>query len=145
MKLAPAPFPALALTVAAALGLPDAALADTLDGVWRIKDSPVEVRFEPCGGASCGVLVTSARIKADPDARDVKNKDAALRTRKLKGLAMFTGLKAQGAAWNGQVYLPGNGGTYGVTIRRLDANTLTAKGCLAPMVCQTNTLVRIGG
>ena len=103
----------------------------------------MELRFQPCDGATCGVIETSARIQASADARDDKNKDVRLRTRKLKGVSMLEALKPQGDVWKGHVYLPSSGSTYDVTVQSVDANTLSATGCAAPFLCQTSTLVRI--
>ena len=116
--------------------------AEPLSGLWKLKDSKVELRFQPCGGATCGVIETSARIQADADARDDKNKDERLRSRKLKGVNMLEDLKSQGGSWKGRVYLPSSGSTYGVTVKSVDANTLSVTGCAAPFLCQTSTLMR---
>ena len=129
---------ALAALAAAAPG----AHAQAPSGLWRQKGSAVELRFQPCGDAVCGVIVASARLAADPDERDAKNPDPKLRSRPLRGVAMLDRLKPSGDLWKGRVYLPSTGAAYPVTVRRVDADTLTATGCVAPLLCQTSTLIR---
>ncbi len=132
---------AILLTVTASL-TSTAAHAEPLSGSWLAKGSETVVGFQPCGDAVCGVLQSSHRILANPDARDDKNKDERLRSRRLKGLTMLEGLKPVGPSWKGRVYMASNGGTYDVTVKRVDVNTLSATGCAAPFLCQTFTLVR---
>jgi uncharacterized protein (DUF2147 family) len=131
----------LALAAAALLTVAPA-WADDLAGVWTLDKTPVELRFAPCEDAVCGLVETSARIQADPDARDIKNPTPALRSRRLKGLPMLDRLRPVGAAWKGRVYLPGSGATYDVEVRRVDLDHLKATGCMAPLLCQTFTLTR---
>jgi uncharacterized protein (DUF2147 family) len=131
----------LVLAAAALLNIPPA-WADDLAGVWKLDKTPVELRFAPCEEAICGLIEMSARLQADPDARDIKNPIPALRSRRLKGLAMLDQLRPAAKGWKGRVYLPGSGATYDVEVRRLDVDHLTATGCMAPLVCQTFTLTR---
>jgi uncharacterized protein (DUF2147 family) len=131
----------LALLAATLLNVAPAWAGD-LVGVWRLDKTPVELRFAPCEDAVCGLVETSARIQADPDARDIKNPIPALRSRRLKGLAMLDHLRPAATGWKGRVYLPGSGATYDVQVRRVDADHLQATGCMAPLLCQTYTLIR---
>jgi uncharacterized protein (DUF2147 family) len=131
----------LALAMAALLDVA-AVRADDLAGVWQLDKTPVELRFGGCDDAICGLVETSARIQADPDARDIKNPVAALRSRRLKGLAMLDHLRPAAKGWKGKVYLPGSGATYDVQVRRVDMDHLQATGCMAPLLCQTYTLTR---
>ena len=121
-----------------------AAAATPLTGTWSVDGSRTVFRFEPCGPAICAALESSGRIIRDPDVRDVNNRDPQLRTRRLKGLVALQDLTSAGAgAWKGKVYSPGTGATYAVDVRQVDADTLTAKGCAAPFLCQTQTLKRL--
>ena len=125
-------------------GLAQAATATPLTGTWSEAGTRTVFRFEPCGSATCATLVSSGRIIRDPDVRDVNNRDPQLRTRRLKGLGALQDLTPVGAgAWKGRVYSPGTGGTYAIDVRQVDADTLTAKGCAAPLLCQTQTLKRL--
>jgi uncharacterized protein (DUF2147 family) len=131
----------VALTAATLLNM-SPALADDLVGVWTLDKTPVELRFAPCDDAVCGLIETSVRIQADPDAKDIKNPIPALRSRRLKGMAMLDHLRPAAKGWKGRVYLPGSGATYDVQVRRVDADHLQATGCMAPLLCQTYTLTR---
>ena len=131
--------------VVAIVAVSTGALAATpLTGEWAIQGSRTMFRFEPCGAATCAVLERSGKIIRDPDIRDVNNPDPQLRLRPLKGLVALQDLRPSGeGVWRGQLYSPGAGSTYGVTVRQIDADTLTAKGCAAPLLCQTDTLKRL--
>ena len=101
-------------------------------------------RFEPCDRATCAVMESSGRIVRDPDVRDARNPDTRLRDRPLKGLRALTGLVGTGPRrWRGRLYSPGAGMTYDVKVTAVDADTLTARGCLNPLLCQTDTLKRL--
>ena len=66
-------------------------------GRWRLQGpAGVEVVFQPCGPALCGVLQTNPQIRANPDALDVKNPDPALRARRLVGISTFIDLVQNG-------------------------------------------------
>ena len=125
-------------------GLATGAVAGPLDGRWAIRGSRTILRLAPCGDASCGVLETSAQIQADPDARDTRNPDPRLRTRRVKGIVTLQDLRPSGASrWDGRTYLPDHGATYRVTVTQVDADTVHARGCAAPFLCQTATLTRL--
>lgn len=111
--------------------------------MWRVKGSEIELRFVPCGGGACAEIETSKSIKADPDVRDLRNHDPKLRGRRLKGVSMLQDLRPAGDGWKGRVYWPPAGSTYDLTLRPSGPDTLIAKGCAAPLLCQTNTLVRL--
>ena len=131
---------AVAVALAAAAGSVQA--AEPL-GIWQVPGSVITIQVAPCGAALCGILINSNRIKADPNARDDKNKNPALRTRPLRGVAMLQGFQGGPPAWKGKVYVPGNGDTYGATLTLTDADTLNLKVCPAGPLCQTRTLKRV--
>ena len=125
-------------------GLAQAAPPSPLTGTWSEQGSRTVFRFEPCGSATCAALESSGRILRDPDVRDVNNHDPQLRERRLKGLIALKDLVPTGpGAWKGSVYSPGMGATYAVDVRQVDGDTLTAKGCAGPFLCQTQTLKRL--
>ena len=78
-----------AATLAAGLASP--ALAGDPTGLWQTPTNGGQVRISRCGQALCGVLVTSDHIRADANARDEHNRDAAQRNRTLRNLPMLTG------------------------------------------------------
>ena len=59
------------------------------------------IQVYDCGPEVCGRVVDSDDLRADPDLRDMKNKDAALQGRRVKGLTMMTGFKGGPADWTG--------------------------------------------
>ena len=133
------------VAASAAASLLAAAAPDTpLTGRWEIQGSRTVFQFEPCEHATCAVMESSGRIIRDPDVRDVRNPDPHLRDRPLKGMKALTGLVEAGPrTWKGRLYSPGPGLTYDVTVTEVDADTLTAHGCLTPLLCQTDTLKRL--
>ncbi len=58
--------------------------AETLEGVWRLSGTPVELRFAPCDDAVCGLIETSARIQA---------RSPAVGGRSLEGQGLSSGLR----------------------------------------------------
>ena len=137
-------LPPLLVGLACALASGGAGAATPLAGTWTVQGSRTVFHFEPCGRATCATLESSGRIVRDPDVRDVNNHDPQLRSRRLKGLVALQDLKPTGpGAWKGKVYAPGPGGTYAVDVRQVDADTLTAKGCAALLLCRTQTLKRL--
>lgn len=135
---------AAGLAALLAMGVAVGAVAGPLDGRWAIHGSKTILRLSPCGDATCGLLETSAQIQADPDARDTRNPDPQLRTRRVKGIVTLQDLRPSGASrWDGRTYLPDHGATYRVTVTQVDADTVHAKGCAAPFLCQTATLSRL--
>lgn len=121
-----------------------AANADQVVGKWRTPSKHGVVELARCGESVCGRIVDSDGIKANPDLRDVNNKDASQRSRKLKGMQMVGGFTRKGNEWvEGQIYNPEDGGTYKATITPVDANTLKLKGCIVWPLCKTQTWTRI--
>ena len=130
--------------VAAAAAMLAVAAETPLTGRWEIQGTRTVFQFEPCDQAVCAVMESSGRIIRDPDVRDVRNPDPRLRDRRLKGMRALTGLVASGPrTWKGRLYSPGPGLTYDVTVTEVDGDTLTAHGCLTPILCQTDTLKRL--
>lgn len=132
---------------AAALGsasLASPALAGDPTGLWQTPTNGGQVRIERCGQALCGTLVTSSHIRADADARDEHNKDAAQRNRPLRGLRMLSGFTGGPTEWRGgSVYNPEDGGTYRGTITLTNDNTLRLRGCIVAPLCKTQTWTRV--
>ena len=139
MRILPA-FAALAL-----LAVAPAYAASPAEGLWRSPTHNGEILISTCDqGALCGKLVTSDRIKADPNIADVLNKDASLRPRLLKDMPMLNGFTGGPTEWKGgSVYNPDDGGTYKGSIKQVDANTLKLTGCIVWPLCKTETWVRI--
>ena len=113
-------------------------------GTWRAPSKNGVIVIEACGASLCGRLVESDLIRSNPDLRDVKNKEAAKRTRKLKDLQILGGFKRSGETWtDGTIYNPEDGGTYKATITPAGPNALKLKGCIAWPLCKTQNWTRI--
>ncbi|MFN7110494.1 MAG: DUF2147 domain-containing protein [Brevundimonas sp.] len=132
------------LLCAAAPG--SAAAADNpLLGRWRTAAQGGVVEIHACGSALCGRLVDAAPLRRNPDQRDVRNHDPALRDRPLRGLRVLEGFRGGPTTWNGgPLYDPDSG-------RRAASGRLTliapdhlaVRGCIAALLCRTQTWVRL--
>jgi uncharacterized protein (DUF2147 family) len=133
----------LALTLMA-LAASAAGAASPADGLWAGPEHGVVIRVETCGDALCGYIVTSNRIAANPNLLDEHNPDSSLRARRLKGLALFSGLKGGPPEWRGgSAYDVGDGKTYHASLRLKDPNTMILTGCIVAPLCQSQTWVRV--
>ena len=134
---------ALALTAALIACASPASAAD-VDGFWRGPIRNVVVHVEACGEAICGYIITSDRLKVIPDLKDEKNKDAKLRTRPVKGLALFYDLKGGPPKWSGgSIYNPDDGNTYKGSVELVANDTLVLKGCALVILCKSQKWVRL--
>lgn len=134
---------AFAVAVAAAGAMP-AAAAD-ITGVWATGTEGGRVEIYKCGSALCGRVVDASRLRANPDLRDVRNSDPALRQRKLKGLVVLKGFTGGPREWKGgPVYDPesGDGASKG-QLKLLPGGKLELKGCVA-FFCRTKIWSRAG-
>ncbi|MEL7687061.1 DUF2147 domain-containing protein [Citromicrobium bathyomarinum] len=125
----------------AALAVP-ALAADPISGRWVTQEKNAIVTIGNCGSSVCGRI--SKFLETPPDGanqRDVNNPDKSLRSRKLMGLPVLTGLREDGDLWRGDIYDPEAGKTYRSVIRRKGANRLEVKGCIGPF-CQTQIWTR---
>ena len=116
--------------------------AQPVEGRWVTEERDAVITIADCGKSLCGRITKF--LVAPPqgvDQRDVNNRNASLRNRKLLGMPVLTGFTEDGEEWRGQIYDPKSGKTYRSIIRRLNATTLQVKGCLGPF-CQTQTWKR---
>lgn len=125
----------------AALGLfavPASASAADITGIWATGSEGGRVEIYRCGAALCGKVVDAARLRGNPDLRDVRNSDAKLRGRRIKGLVVLKGFTGGPTAWKGgPVYDPdtGDGASRGY-LTLLANGKLELKGCVA-FICRT--------
>lgn len=130
----------LALPIAA-LGLfavPAPASAADITGIWATGSEGGRVEIYRCGAALCGRVVDAARLRGNPDLRDVRNSDAKQRARRIKGLVVLKGFTGGPAEWKGgPVYDPetGDGASRGY-LTLLANGKLELKGCVA-FICRT--------
>jgi len=132
----------LALGMALLAPASPAAAKEPITGRWITAERNAVVAIARCGKALCGRI---ARFLIAPaggdDQRDVNNPDPALRSRRLIGTAILTGLNPDGAVWRGQIYDPKTRRSYAAEVRRSAPGTLEVKGCLGPL-CQTQVWTR---
>lgn len=133
------------LTIAAAFAaVAGTACAAEVTGTWLTPTDGGQVQIAPCGASVCGHLLTGARIKANPALTDEKNKNAALRSRPLKGLLLLQGFKGAGGAWTGgTIYNPDDGNIYKASLKLLTPDTLQVKGCVVAPLCKNQTWKRV--
>jgi len=117
---------------------------DDVIGRWATPSKHGEVEITPCGTSVCGRLMSSDAIRANADARDTKNSDAALRSRPLKGLMLLGGFHRTRGGWDGgTIYNPEDGGTYHATMTLAGVDTITLKGCIVWPLCKSQTWQRL--
>jgi len=136
-----APIVAIAAGLAA---LATPAAARDLTGIWATGSEGGRVQIYRCGEALCGRVTDAARLRANPDLTDMRNSDAALRGRKLKGLVVLQGFTGGPAEWQGgPVYDPetGSGARKGY-LKLLPDGKLELKGCVA-FFCRTKIWTRV--
>lgn len=102
------------------------------------------VEIARCGSSICGTLLSSDGLRANPQLRDEKNKDAQLRSRPLKDLRILQGFQWKSGSWSsGTIYNAEDGGTYGATVTVIDSDHLRLKGCIVWPLCKTQTWIRL--
>lgn len=136
--------PAVLATLLLTFPLAGPALAD-LQGIWAMSDGKVTVKVDDCGGNLCARIVDLkepiSKIDGKPKV-DRENPDPAKRNRPLIGLSILIGMKPTGDnLWKGAIYNPDDGKTYSATVR-YDGRSMKVKGCVAGVLCKTNTFVR---
>ena len=134
----------LVAPLAALLLASPALAADPVQGRWITEEKDAVITIAPCGAKLCGRI--SKFLVAPPqglDQRDVNNKDASKRNRKLLGMPVLTGFVEDGDEWRGTIYDPKSGKTYRSILQRKGSNLLTVKGCIGPF-CQTQTWRKAG-
>lgn len=128
--------------MAAAAALPG---VDPAIGRWRTETRNGVIEIERCGASICGTLRSSDGLRADPNLLDSRNRDAALRGRRLAGLRILGGFTSGGdGRWSGgTIYNAEDGGTYRATVTPVDADHLRVKGCIVWPLCKGQTWARV--
>lgn len=109
-----------------------AAFAQDVTGRWKLEDGSAIVEVYKSGDVFNGKIVWLQNpTEADgTPAVDSNNPDKALRSRKLIGLNMLSGLKKNGGEYSGgKIYDPGNGKTYNCSMK-VDGDVLKVRGSL---------------
>lgn len=133
------------LTAAAVLTTATTALAADVTGLWATQSDNGRVQIYRCGEAICGKLVDADQIRANPNQTDHYNKNASQRSRRVKGLVLFSGYAGGPGEWKGgAIYDPRTGDTgRNGRIKLLSNDRLQVKGCLGP-ICRTQHWTRVG-
>jgi uncharacterized protein (DUF2147 family) len=136
-------MPAVALALSVAIQV--SAVTPSPLGLWRTHVDDGLIRIEQCGDQLCGRVAGSAKLKAKPDQTDVLNHDPALRSRPILGLLVMK-LKplAPGRWGEGWIYDPRRGATFSAKIEMAPDGQLRLTGCVATLLCQTQTWTRAG-
>lgn len=133
----------VAFTLAVLAAAP-ASAAEPVQGRWITAEKDAVIAIAPCGPKLCGRI---DKFLVPPpqglDQRDVNNKDAAKRSRKLLGMPVLTGFTEESDQWRGTIYDPKSGKTYRSIIKRKGATMLEVKGCIGPF-CQTQVWRKAG-
>lgn len=129
------------------LGVSSPAVAQdaSILGRWRTPAEGGVVEIQRCGAALCGRLVDAAPLRRNPDQRDVRNRDASLRDRPLRGLPVLQNLTGGPTAWRaGPLYDPNSGQSAASgSVTLVDQNSLAVRGCIARLLCRTQTWRRV--
>ena len=109
-----------------------AAFAQDVTGRWKLEDGSAIVEVYRNGDVYNGKIVWLQNpTEADgTPAVDSNNPDKALRSRKLIGLNMLSGLKKNDGEYSGgKIYDPGNGKTYNCSMQ-VSGDILKVRGSL---------------
>ena len=123
---------------------PAMAQDEALLGRWRTPAQNGVVVIERCGTGLCARVADAAALRADPEQRDVRNRDPALRSRPIKGLTVVRAASGGPRVWTaGPLYDPDSGqGAATGTLTLIEPNRLAVRGCIARMLCRTQTWTR---
>ena len=128
----------LTFAAAACLMASPAQAAPLITGKWITDDRTAIILVAPCtpGAATlCGWINRFLVPEQVGGARDDKNPDKALRSRKLLGVPILTGLKGDGKHWTGRGYSPKEGRNFNAKVR-IDDGNFSLRGCVA-IICRT--------
>ena len=103
------------------------AYSQNIKGVWVTEAGDANVEIYEANGKVNGKIVW---LQKGADTKDVHNPDDALKTRKLVGVNLLTGLTKKGEKYEGgKIYDPKSGKTYSCSIW-LDGSNLKVRGSL---------------
>ena len=112
--------------------------AQDIMGKWVTEAGDAQVEIYEHNGKVNGKIVW---LQKGPDTKDVHNKDEKLRSRKLMGVNILSGLSKKKDKWEGgKIYNPKNGKTYKCSIWP-EGDQLKVRGYLG-MFYETQTWKR---
>ena len=125
-----------------------------VEGNWRSGNGS-EIVVAPCSQGYCGTITKPAVSDADlakyGDAQtamksfvDENNAEASLRSRPLIGLDILR-IKGTDNPWyfEGEVYNPSDGKTYGGAVTVVGADAMVLKGCALYVFCKEEQWTRV--
>ena len=115
------------------------------DGILILEQTPgVDVDLIDIMMPEMDGYDTMQQIRANPDQTDHYNKRKSERSRKVKGLVLFSGYTGGPREWKGgEIYDPKSGDTgRNGKIKLVSDNALEVKGCLGP-ICRTKHWTRV--
>jgi uncharacterized protein (DUF2147 family) len=132
---------AAGLLLVLATAVPAAAQEASILGRWRTPSEGGVVEIQRCGQALCGRLVDAAPLRRNPDQRDVRNRDETQRDRPLRGLLVLRNFTGGPSEWRGgPLYDPNSGQSADRgTLTLVDGDRLAVRGCIARVLCRTQT------
>lgn len=131
----------MGLAVAAA---PAPQSGDAVVGRWKTPVHNGIVEIARCGTSICGKIVSSDKLRTNPNLADAQNSDKALRSRRLMNLQILSGFKQQGAGWyGGKIYNAEDGKTYSAEVTMTGNDQLNLRGCVFKPFCRTQTWTRV--
>ena len=117
------------LLVAGAVSiLAGAAYAAEPYGVWLRPSTGSQVRFYGCGGKLCAKVVA------------VKDQS---RKKEIGKMIMRGAVKSGANSWKGELTDAGTGKVYSGTVTLTSPRALNLQGCIAALLCQTETWSRV--
>lgn len=121
------------------------AFAADAQGIWRLQDGRVTVKVGSCGSNLCG-FVSALSEPLDKQGKpkvDHENPNPALRSRRVIGLQILSGMKPDGQnRWRGTIYNADDGRTYSSYMRLKENGLMQVKGCVGPF-CKTMNFLRV--
>ncbi len=117
---------------------------DAVVGRWKTPVHNGIVEISRCGASICGKIVSSDKLRTNPNLADAQNSDKALRNRRLMNLQILSGFKQQGAGWyGGKIYNAEDGKTYSAEVTMSGNDQLNLRGCVFKPFCRTQTWTRV--
>ena len=104
-----------------------AGYSQTIIGKWLTEAGDAKVEIYEANGKVNGKIVW---LEKGPDTKDTHNSDEKMRSRKLMGVNILSGLTKKSEKWEGgRIYNPKNGKNYKCSIW-LDGDKLKVRGYL---------------
>ncbi|WP_244545271.1 DUF2147 domain-containing protein [Devosia enhydra] len=136
-------------------GSPPAQPPAMIEGTWATADGS-EITIIACPQGYCGLIskiVVPEHIMKQyggdltaigANYTDMMNKDPALRGRPIQGLQILR-LSPTASPWrfDGEVYHPEHGNTYGGSVEVVDADRIKLKGCALYVICLEQEWARV--